>query len=558
MDNSLAVRVRNQAWFQRFPRALPVGLFTIIYAMTLLAVFAIERVNDRARLIELDRTATEITSALQQRAATNIAYLRAGAALFETTQNDDLPVFSDFVKRLHIDKNSPGAQSLGWAMKVLPADIDKARIPGTYAQIPIWPRPGPDQPFSIPVTYLAPETAITARARGFDMYSEPRRRQAMDRAAHLDVPVASGKVILKQENGVNVQAGFLIYMPVFKFDETGRNSLRGYVYSAFRAQDFLNSASDIYNASGMGIELYDLERRPESLLAAIPLNAEAGSSIEKEMALGERAWTLRVTAPQSQSLSQLSRATLLFGSIVALLQLAISWLITKRASADQQALDWQRQQSAIRNSLTRELNHRVKNTLANVLSIIALTKRRAIDLDDYVDKLTGRVRALSATHDLLTKSEWGSTLIREVVEAELAPYSEASDNHIVMAGPEISLAPNDALSLGLVIHELATNAAKYGALSAIDGIVHVDWHMQGADMAEIIWCEAGGPAVSVPEKRGFGRDLIEKVVAHELKAEVDLQFHESGVQCRLSVPVRKHTQFALRAGPLSGLRDQSV
>jgi two-component sensor histidine kinase len=127
---------------------------------------------------------------------------------------------------------------------------------------------------------------------------------------------------------------------------------------------------------------------------------------------------------------------------------------------------------------------------------------------------------------------------------------EGNEAHVDVSGPDISLAPNDALSLGLAIHELATNAAKYGALSTVDGHIHVTWRLVSPEAAEVRWREAGGPPVAPPAKRGFGRDLIEKIVAGELKSEVDLQFHPDGVECRLQVPVRKLSEFTLRGGML--------
>ena len=197
--------------------------------------------------------------------------------------------------------------------------------------------------------------------------------------------------------------------------------------------------------------------------------------------------------------------------------------------------------------LIGELNHRVKNTLANVLSIAALTRRRSKDIDDFTDSLTARIRALSATHDLLSQSDWGFAALGDVVASELAPYMEGSESHVEMSGPDIKLAPNDAMSLGLAIHELATNAAKYGALSVGEGRVHVDWALISHDLATIRWREEGGPPVTEPVKRGFGRDLIEKIVAHELKSQVNLEFKPGGVECELKVPVRVSRDFVLRS-----------
>jgi two-component sensor histidine kinase len=223
-------------------------------------------------------------------------------------------------------------------------------------------------------------------------------------------------------------------------------------------------------------------------------------------------------------------------------------MLTQQAIEDEASLKWFEEQASIRNSLTRELNHRVKNTLANVLSIIALTRRRASKLDEFADGLDGRIRALSATHDLLTKSDWGTTPVRAVIEAELLPYAQASDHEVDLEGPEVELAPNDALSLGLATHELATNAAKYGALSKPGGKVAVHWKLVTANQLRIEWQESGGPPVAQRRGRGFGTDLIQRIVAQELKSPVELDFNPDGVRCVLTVPVRQPTEFAMRAG----------
>jgi two-component sensor histidine kinase len=194
-----------------------------------------------------------------------------------------------------------------------------------------------------------------------------------------------------------------------------------------------------------------------------------------------------------------------------------------------------------------------------VLSIIALTRRRATSLDSFADSLEGRIRALSATHDLLTQSEWGATPIRAIVKAEMAPYAQDAERHLVLDGPDVDLAPNDALSLGLAIHELATNAAKYGALSVEDGQVSVRWAMAADNLARIEWQERGGPAVSMSgrRERGFGTDLIEKIVAHELRNPVDLRFDPEGVlhADRAGAPSRRFRDPREQGlGPIAGYK----
>jgi two-component sensor histidine kinase len=282
-------------------------------------------------------------------------------------------------------------------------------------------------------------------------------------------------------------------------------------------------------------------------MATMGEQSRRGERIVREMDLAGHRMRLEISPPAPSTLSNLSLLTLLFGMMVAALLLILARLVTQQAAEDRAALAWFEEQASIRNSLTRELNHRVKNTLANVLSIVALTRRRTDNIDDFVAGLIGRIRALSATHDLLTQSEWGTTPIRAVISAELAPYSQDSDRAVDLRGPHVELAPNDALSLGLAIHELATNASKYGALSIGGGRVEVVWEMLTDKLARIDWAEQGGPSVPQQRRRGFGTELIEKIVAHELRNPVDLRFDEHGVRCTLIVPVRTPAPFQIRA-----------
>jgi two-component sensor histidine kinase len=268
-------------------------------------------------------------------------------------------------------------------------------------------------------------------------------------------------------------------------------------------------------------------------------------TIAEQVEVGSRPFVVEIQSARAGSLSPLSMATLLFGLALASLLLLLARLVTRQVIEDEVALTFFEEQNSIRNSLTRELNHRVKNTLASIISIISLTRRRTTSLNDFADSLEGRVRALSATHDLLTQSEWGTTPLRSVVKAELAPYS-GGGNEVVMDGPDIELAPNDALSLGLAIHELATNAAKYGALSQQGGRVSINWRSEGEELVVVDWVERGGPEVAAERTPGFGTDLIQKIVAHELRQPVAIRFDPEGVSCTLRVPLRVRREFQIR------------
>jgi two-component sensor histidine kinase len=548
IDDALLERVRKQAWFHTYPRGWPFLLFLVASLGTIVSVIAIERADRQSRQTELDRNIIEVSSALQRRVTENIALLRAAAALFATREQVSASDFSDFVSDLQANGNLYGSLGMGWAPLLRANDVPMFEYNMRQMGLDdfyVHPRPDSNVGFSTPVFFLQPMSTANRRAIGFDLYSDPVRREAMVKAAELRKPVTSGKVHLVQDKAAAGANGFLIYMPVIV--APGRNeTVKGFVYSPFRADEFLESAAELFGNEDIEMAIYDGVAAPGNLIAQRELPGTLGSATERNLDVGNHTWTIVVRDKQTDRLSTLSKITLFFGIVASLLVMAIGRLITKRAAEDRRVLEWLTNESAIRNSLTRELNHRVKNTLANVLSIAALTRRRATDIDDFTESLTARIRALSATHDLLSQSDWSNAPLGDVVKSELAPYMEGNESHVEMSGPDIRLAPNDAMSVGLAIHELSTNAAKYGALSTIEGRIHVHWKLLTSDLAEIHWRESGGPEVIPPTKRGFGRDLIEKIVAHELRSDVHLQFLSGGVECQLRVPVRSTREFELR------------
>ncbi|MCJ2050294.1 sensor histidine kinase [Methylobacterium sp. J-070] len=186
-------------------------------------------------------------------------------------------------------------------------------------------------------------------------------------------------------------------------------------------------------------------------------------------------------------------------------------------------------------TLLHELNHRVKNTLATVQSLA----RQSRGGEEQAAQLEARILALSKTHDLLTRDEWTGASLSEVAENELGPYRNSVD-HFDIAGPPLNLPPRCVLAIGMAIHELTTNAAKYGALSGPTGRIAVKWRIlpgEGAARVEILWRESGGPPVTPPTRRGFGTRLITGAIMRELDGSAELDFQPSGLVCRLALPL---------------------
>lgn len=188
--------------------------------------------------------------------------------------------------------------------------------------------------------------------------------------------------------------------------------------------------------------------------------------------------------------------------------------------------------------LLDELNHRVKNSLATVQSIAAQTLRNNPDPATFRTAFEARLLALSATHDLLTASSWRGADLGDVLAVEFRPHG---GDRYVFDGPAVALTANEALTLGLLFHELATNAAKYGALATPSGRVRVAWRADRSGSRPqlvLTWIEEGGPPVEVPQRRGFGSRLIERSLQGEIGGQAVLDFRPGGLVCEIRMPLK--------------------
>jgi len=184
--------------------------------------------------------------------------------------------------------------------------------------------------------------------------------------------------------------------------------------------------------------------------------------------------------------------------------------------------------------LMREINHRAKNMLSIVDAIAHQTATR--NPEDFVERFSERVQALSANQDLLVRNEWRGVEIEDLVRAQLAPFAGLIGSRIAVRGPKLRLKPASAQAIGLSLHDLATNAGKYGALSTDRGRVDVSWGTVG-DALTMRWTEREGPLVSPPKRRGFGTIVMETMTERSVDGTVDLDYAPSGATWSLTCPV---------------------
>ena len=191
--------------------------------------------------------------------------------------------------------------------------------------------------------------------------------------------------------------------------------------------------------------------------------------------------------------------------------------------------------------LIAELDHRVKNTLARVSSVVVFTRQNSSSMPAFIASFEGRLQSMAQAHALLSRSHWKDVVLGELVRQQLAPYYKPG--RVCIDGDEIRVSPDPAQALAMLLHELATNAVKYGSLSGEHGHVSVSWRKIGepslGQRLQLIWQEADGPPVHPPKRSGFGSVLIQDILSYEMDGKAELDFATTGLRCTIGIPLRE-------------------
>ena len=205
-------------------------------------------------------------------------------------------------------------------------------------------------------------------------------------------------------------------------------------------------------------------------------------------------------------------------------------------SAIHRDITQQRQHEEQMRLVMRELAHRSKNLLAIILSMAAQTARNSPALPEFSARFTQRLQGLAHSHDLLIQQNWRGAPIRELIKSHLAPFMEDDQKRVTLEGPDVIVDPKAAQNIGLALHELATNASKYGALSGAAGHVAINWGATAQGTFALEWRECGGPRVKTPKRKGFGQTVLERLTSQALEGQASLSFASEGVIWRIEIP----------------------
>lgn len=497
--------------------------------------------------------------------------LRAGAGLVEAAGPLTRRDWSIFVRSLALPENFPGSQGLGYVRVVTLEQIDALVAEKRNDGISGYTfRPLGQRPLYTAIVHLEPLDWRNEQALGFDMFSEPTRRAAMERARDTGDPALSQRVTLMQETQDDPQPGTLLYMPFYTgigrpdTVEERRERIGGWVYGVFRMRDFLSQSLQRHAPGAIArfrIELFDGDSTDSSALLfdSLPSRGQQSataaaprSKFAEKYALtvaGAR-WTLRAsTLPGAHGLVDWRRPLWVFwvGLLCSGLLAAISGVLDysrhRYALAERQlkaeVVERKRAEEAAQLA-NQELIHRVKNTLAVVTAIASQTGRHAATIEDFNRAFRSRLAGLARVQDLLNPNAAHEADLESFSRGLLAPYIGARPDALTTAGPSVKLNHNEATLLSLVLNELATNATKYGAWSVPTGRVEMRWRLSTADEPErrmvLDWEERGGPPVTPPRNQGFGSSVMRVAIERGLRGSLATDYDARGVRYTMTVP----------------------
>jgi len=461
---------------------LVIVVFLTSLTVSVTAFFYEKQRNDLFAQEQFDQEIVIVESNLRQTFNAYAQVLRSGVSLFQATDHVDRAVWRDFIGNLDLEVNFPGILGISFnALLHSKAELDtyEALMQSTdLASFTI--RPGGDQAHYVPIVYLEPSTDQNRGALGFDIYSEANRRAAIDRAFASNAPSMTSRITLVQDGDASsdgIKAGVLVILPILpeQLDPTRPNidQSNGVIVSVFRIRDLMDATlRDETGQSTVQRKFVNLQEvTPDGevldlLLIDVPKDHDPKHHVQRTFELFGKTW--RLTAHSSTVFEaghrQIGHLTILFAGLLVTVLLTLTVAAQAARNRDSRAsADALRKSNARIALLMKEINHRSKNLLSLVQAIARQTS--AGNPEDFTQSFGRRLSSLSASQDLLVKNKWQDIELKDLLKAQLAHFKDLLDTRIVLSGPVTYLDAANAQTFSMAIHELATNATKYGALS---------------------------------------------------------------------------------------------
>ena len=532
----------------------PIVAFIAVALISLtMAGFAYFATQEAAR-IKFEATADDALNRIESRIDLHLSLLRSTQALFDARNGEiSRSEFKAFFSALDVDSNFAGLRGIGY-LRLAKAG-DEAAVERDMLRdrgVPHAVYPDSSQSWRTPIVLFEPLDPSNESTIGYDMFTEPVRREAIEKAMADDAQHASGLVQLGQGTGAaQTFTGFLVFVRLNVETapdgiNASRSSTSGFLYAAFRARDLFQTALSRTPLLPVNTEVYDGTVDADNLLfqSETPPVASFGDRllVTRKIIVAGRPWTVlfRPTSAFSQPSSRAIPVMLgLFGLLLAG-AIALVARYQERAYDAKSLLHETTEKSLLEKDLMlQEMKHRIKNSITRVLAIARQTAAHATDVKEFSSSFSARLQAMAASQDMLTRSRWQKADLGDLLRIELGQVFGKELPDGILSGPQVLLDETTTQALGLTFHELATNALKYGEAGNSVGALKVDWSFEGrgADrMLVLNWREAGQKQLEAPAKTGFGTKLIDLNVTRELRGTISRDFRADGLTVEIRIP----------------------
>lgn len=530
---------------------LPKFVFLLAILPGMAMMLAVHSLSERRLVAEFERVADLAVDRVVTRLQQHVVVLRAARGLLSAGQGSIArDEFVRFLSSVDVVDELSGVQGIGFARMLAKEDAEIAvrEIRENYG-VEVSVRPATREPWRTPILLLEPANRRNIAALGFDMYADPIRRSAMDHAIASGEAQMSGPVELVQEITSDKQTGFLVYLPFQVSDRatgTGRAPMTGFVYAPFRGGDLIRAALAVGPPLPVTLRIIDTGSTDMTLFDGIaPDDANEMQTSRTVQILG-RQWRFELVGDEPQIGKVRYLNTVLLGLTVLLFAVAASNAVAARQNEATQAravAAAAAREADYRALLLQEMKHRIKNHISRIQSIARQSARGATDVKAFVTAFDARLQAMSAVQEILAGTAVAQAEVRAVLVKELQQSLDAGEVEHLVDGPAVRLDERQAHAFAMVVHELVTNAMKYGGLSAAGSGLKISWSVRRATDArppelDLDWVEqvtAIEPPVAIGT--GFGSRLIEASLKGELSGTIERVFRADGLSIRISFPL---------------------
>jgi two-component sensor histidine kinase len=539
-------------------RILPFLAFLFTLALGVFTAALVYRSENIAQQARFEQFADEVVDRVRSRMNEYISMMVGVRGFLQTAAPADASTYSNYFYSFGIEESFGGIRAMGFAPVKRQERDANIRVEvlahfdqnfKTYQET--------DFDLRVPVVLLEPLLSENKPLVGYDLYSKAANRSAIDRALEASGIQTSGPVILGPDDTDQIERGFVMFLPTSGVrlsatanalpDSTAESRVDGVVYAMFAYDRFLRHAIDEGYSLPVAVRIADVGDGSMSTIfrsddfEAVAADSDFSSTRQFEFA--GRSWEISVHDTETLRPNQSHLGSMVLAVLAFIL--AVAFFIAARLqqatveSAQRLAL-FSAETVAEKDLMLQEMKHRIKNHIARIQSIARQTVSTSADLAEFAGSFDSRMRAMAEAQDMLTRSQWQKAELRELANKELRQiFGDAYDESII-SGPDIKLDEKQTQALGLIFHELATNAIKYSQGGPDSENVTVKWSVGKDGVVDLLWAEKSLKPMSEPTRVGFGTRLIQANVKYELKGELERQFHESGLNIRIKFPLRSN------------------